>query len=150
MKRVAKLGIPVLAIMSSVSTAQAGHGHRRAAVVASEATMATFAGDWLAHGAALTVTRTGLAKETISDGCCVRVIDVHYKLSKPRGSSSRATVNAGVTMVKVGAPEYFSDKSAPRIGQRTTFRRHGYKLTDNLLRATYCTHAAQMKSKCGA
>jgi hypothetical protein len=134
MKRVVGVVVAVLALSSASPAA------------ASEATMATFAGHWLAHGANVTVTRGGLVKETVFDGCCVRVIDVHYKLSNPRGSSSRATADAVVTMVKVGD---FSG-SVPRVGQHTTFTRRGYNLIDNLLHFTYCTYAAQMKSKCGA
>jgi hypothetical protein len=144
--------VAAAAISLSVMTASIGVGE--AAVGSSargRASLATFAGSWIGHGRSMTISRKGMANESIDSGCCSHVIDVHYELSHPRGSGKKATATAVVTFVKVSDPDSFSSqRPAPKVGQKTTFRRNGSVLTEPLLDITYCTPAAQAKSICGA
>ena len=68
---------------------------------APRATLAAFARHWYGHTRRLTITRSGYARERIDDGCCYRVIDLAFTLSRPRGTTNDARVTFRVTGVKL-------------------------------------------------
>jgi hypothetical protein len=115
------------------------------------ATLATFAGDWSGHGRSMRITSKGSAKESISDGCCTRVIDLRLKLSKPRGNRHVASVLARVTSVTIHTSGYYTNSNpAPRVGDSARFKLRYGVIQEPFTDTTYCTLAKQLKSVCGA
>ena len=116
-----------------------------------EPTLASFAGTWYGHTRLLKITRTGLATESVSSGCCDHAITFKMRLSHPRGTTSVGSVLARVVAVRVLNPADFSKAfPPPKVGQtRRMTLRHGV-IVDPFLRTNYCDVAADMKGYCGA
>jgi hypothetical protein len=115
------------------------------------ATLRTFAGTWQGHTRGLTITRDGHAKESIYSGCCDPVIDIEFRLSRPRGTSQAATAIATVTAVRIHDTSY-SRKAhpAPHVGESRTLRLRDGVITERLTGTTYCDGKAGHVWKCGA
>lgn len=62
-----------------------------------EASLATFTGYWWGHTRSLRITPNGRGVEAISSGCCLRVINLHFRLSRASGTSQNATAVATVS-----------------------------------------------------
>jgi hypothetical protein len=118
---------------------------------AQKATRATFAGTWYGHTRGLTISRKGRAKESIDDGCCTHVIDLRFRLSHIRGTSSHASARARVTAVHVRDHRYFSKSNPPpHIGERRRLRLAHGVIKEPFTKTNYCTLKADLKGYCGA
>jgi len=108
------------------------------------ATLATFAGYWWGHDRGLRITRDGRASEALNSGCCDRVIDLQFRLSRPRVARATATVTA----VRVRDHSVYSPAHpAPHIDETWTLPlRHGV-IEETLTGTNYC---APEVGKCGA
>jgi hypothetical protein len=116
-----------------------------------QATLATFAGDWAGHTRALTITRSGHAKESIGDGCCDPIVDLRLRLSRPRGDRHVASVAVRVTFVRIHDPSVYSRSyPAPHVGQRGRLKLRYGVITDSVTGANYCNARAQTRGTCGA
>jgi len=119
-------------------------------------TLATFAGAWGGHTRSLSISRSGLAKERVDDGCCDHLFSARYKLSNPRGTRAHPIVTATVTWAQVPDPSSFTSAfPAPRVGQRTTLTiRYTSKtnvLTVHARKLIYCKYLKPGgPSLCGA
>jgi len=112
------------------------------------ATLVTFAGYWWGHDRGLRITRDGRASEALNSGCCDRVIDLKFRLSRPRGSTRVAKATATVTAVRVRDHSVYSPAHpAPHIDETWTLPlRHGV-IEETLTGTNYC---APEVGKCGA
>ena len=114
------------------------------------ATLATFAGLWYGHTRSLTIDRNGLARESISDGCCHRLIDLQMHLYRPRGVVGNATVMVRVTWVHIHDTSFSPGYSPPRAAETARLRLRGGVITEPLTGTNYCDLAADMQGRCGA
>lgn len=113
------------------------------------ATLATFAGTWVGHTRFLTVTQAGVATERLGDGCCHPIVDLMYRLTRPRGTTTRATATMTVLAVVVHDPTAFTAAHpAPRRRQVATLTLRRGVVRDPLTNATYCGTSAA--GRCGA
>lgn len=112
------------------------------------ATLATFAGHWWGHTRGLDITRAGYGSERVSDGCCYRVIDLSFRLSRPRGTPRDAVITLRVTGVRLyNKALYWKNRPLPRIGQRATLRLRNGVLTESVTGTIFC---APQVTACGA
>jgi hypothetical protein len=112
------------------------------------ASLATFAGYWWGHTRGLRIMRDGHAAESIFSGCCDRVINVDFRLSRPRGTSQAAAAIATVTAVWVRDRSAFTAAHpAPQVGETRTIRLRDGVISESLTGASYC---APRVDKCGA
>ena len=147
--------VAVACLIAVAVAAASAHGERTTPHGSAKVTLQTFRGVWGGHTRRLSISRGGIAKESIDDGCCQHVFSAHYKLSNPRGSSARPIVTATVTWAQVPDPSVFTKAfPAPRVGQRTTFTiKHTSQadiLTVSARKATYCRNLVGSASPCGA
>jgi hypothetical protein len=98
------------------------------------ATVSTFGGDWWGHTRSLLITRAGQAEEVVDDGCCTRVISLRFKLLRPSGTVTDATVAFRVTAVR----RWDAPGSRPRAGQLGRLRLRDGIVVDLLTGASYC------------
>lgn len=114
-------------------------------------TLAPFVGAWSGHTRSLTVAGTGVAKESVSDGCCDRVIVLTSRLSHPRRVGGSLVATATVLRVRVFDRSAFtSGRKPPRVGDRGRFTlRHGV-IGESLTGTTYCNAGAARLGRCGA
>ena len=121
------------------------------AVAAKAATLRTFAGHWYGHERVLTIDSTGHAVESISDGCCDRLVALHMTLSRPRGTTVEASASARVTYVHIYDPTAFGPKyPPPHPGETTMLHLANGVITESLTRINYCDMAADLRGTCGA
>jgi hypothetical protein len=115
------------------------------------ATLAPFVGAWSGHTRTLTVSRSGVAKESISDGCCDRVIRLTSRLSRPRRVGASLVATATVTRVRVFDRGAFTARHPPpRVGDRGRFTlRHGV-ISESLTGTIYCGARTARLGRCGA
>jgi hypothetical protein len=106
-----------------------------------------FSGLWGGHTRSLRITRTGRARLRFSLGCCNRVIDLSFRLSRPRGTYSNARARARVTRVRVFDRQALGGH-VPRVGQVGTVRLKRGIVTEPFLGLNYCDEASA--GKCGA
>jgi hypothetical protein len=145
--RLTALAAGVMAVAAPISPARTTH----IATAARNATLRTFAGTWYAHTSGLKITRQGIARESIGDGCCDPIIDLSLRLSQPRGTSSDATVLARVTAVQVHNSQAFTAKHpAPRVGEARRLRLKNGVITEPLTNSVYCNMTADLRGTCGA
>lgn len=108
------------------------------------ATLATFAGNWLGHTRDLTITPTGSAHESIYAGCCDFVIAVQFQLSHPSGQRADATATATVTAVRIGDRSVFTKAHPPpHVGETSTIRLHDGVIVETLTGTNYCSPKAK-------
>ncbi len=132
-----------------LAVAFAGNGGASAAGRA--ATVRTFAGPWYGHTRGLSISSKGHAVESISDGCCDRIVVLHMTLYGPRGTATNATVLARVTFVHIYEPSAFGPKfPPPHPGEVTILRLNNGVITEPLTRINYCDLASDEKGTCGA
>ena len=140
MRRASCLLLVATCLVASHSSAE-GSTPRRA-------TLATFAGYWWGHTRGLRIMRDGHAAESISSGCCDRVIIVDFRLSRLRGTSRDAAAAATVTAVWVRDRSAFTKaRPAPQLGETRTIRLRNGVISETLTGADYC---APRVDKCGA
>jgi hypothetical protein len=93
----------------------------------------------------------GHATESISSGCCDPVINLTFRLSRPRGTTTNASVTATVTGVWVRDRSAFTSAGpAPHVGEVRVLRLTNGVLTEPLTGANYCDNKAESAGKCGA
>lgn len=113
---------------------------------------AAFAGDWMAHTSGLSISPSGVGRETIGDGCCDPIIDLDFQLSAVT-SSNQTHARAIATVTSVQVHSGWSGNglgTPPRVGQRFTLSRDSGLLTDDLTKETFCDDAEEQKGTCGA
>ena len=117
---------------------------------ARKTTLRTFAGRYDGHTRSLDISRAGVAKEAIDDGCCHRVLRLTFQLSHPYDSPRGPAARARVTTVVVLDPDDFSDDHpAPKPGQTgTLLLRHGV-IHEPFTRTVYCSQKGYIPA-CGA
>ena len=114
------------------------------------ATLATFAGEWQGHTRSLTITRSGEGIESIYSGCCDFAIAIHFRLSRPHGTSRAATATAVVTAVRIGDKSAFGKgDSPPHVGESKVIRLRDGVITETLTGANYCSTSVK-RWTCGA
>jgi hypothetical protein len=114
-------------------------------------TLAPFIGTWSGHTRTLSVSRTGIAKESISDGCCDRVIRLTARLSHPRRAGGSLVATARVTYVRVFDRSAFTARHpAPRVGQRGRLTLRRGIVLEGLTGTTYCNARTARLGRCGA
>jgi hypothetical protein len=115
------------------------------------ATNATFVGGWIGHTRSLSIRSGGHATESIYSGCCDPVINLTFRLSRPRGTTKDASAVATVTGVWVRDRIAFTKASpAPRVGERRAIRLRDGVIDETLTGAVYCNQQAENVGKCGA
>ena len=113
--------------------------------------LAPFVGAWSGHTRTLTVSRSGIAKESISDGCCDRVIRLTARLSHPRPVGGSLVATATVVRVRVFDRSAFTARHpAPRVGQRGRFTLRRGIILEGLTGTTYCNARTARLGRCGA
>lgn len=94
---------------------------------------------------------SGRATESIYSGCCDPVINVTFRLSRPRGTIRIAAATATTTGVWVRDQNAFTKAwSPPHIGETRTIRLRNGVLTESLTSTNYCDSKAENDGKCGA
>lgn len=115
-------------------------------------TLMTFAGTWIGHTRMLKISRKGFAREHINAGCCDPVLDLWFRLSHVRGTTSRANATVRVTKVHVLDPSaYTPGYGPPHVGETgiLSLNKHGV-ITEPLTQTTYCDATADTTGACGA
>ena len=114
-------------------------------------TLRPFTGTWIGHTRGLTVDRTGLAKEFISDGCCDLVIRLTARLSHPRRAGGSIVATATVVRARIYDRSAFrSGHAPPRVGERGRFTLRRGIITERLTGTTYCDARTSRLGRCGA
>jgi hypothetical protein len=111
------------------------------------ADLAVFAGVWGGHTRTLRITPRGRGKMSVSYGCCFRVINLSFRLSRVRGTYMSARARARVTRVRVFNPQVLGGH-VPRVGQVRTLRLKRGIITEPFLGLNYC--GAANAGNCGA
>jgi Regulator of Chromosome Condensation (RCC1) repeat protein/regulator of chromosome condensation (RCC1) repeat-containing protein len=106
-----------------------------------------FSGLWGGHTRTLRINRKGRGRLRFSLGCCHRVIDLSFRLSRPRGTYSVARARARVTRVRVFDRQSLG-RHVPRVGQVKTVRLKRGIITDPFIGLNYCNEANA--GNCGA
>jgi hypothetical protein len=115
-----------------------------------KATMGTFAGYWEGHTRGLQIARSGRAKEHINDGCCHAVIDIRYRVTRPRGVAGDATATTRVTAVTLhNKAIYWRNRPRPHVGQVGMLRLKNHVITDSITGTIFCGPGARI-GRCGA
>src|SRR5262249_41801740 len=137
-----KLATPV-AVAVAITLMGAGGSDRT--------TLRPFIGTWIGHTRGLTVDRTGLAKEFISDGCCDLVIRLTTRLSRPRRVGGSIVATATVVRARIYDRSAFrSGHAPPHVGERGRFTLRRGIITERLTGTTYCNARASRLGRCGA
>ena len=104
-----------------------------------KATLATFAGGWQAHARSLKITRTGNAEEWFTLGLGDFVVELRFRLSRPKGTPHDATATATVAALGIGDRSAFTAAyPAPRVGESFRIRLRDGVITEPLTGANYC------------
>jgi hypothetical protein len=138
-----RIAPPALAIAVAIALMGAGGGVRT--------TLRPFVGTWIGHTRSLTVDRTGLAKESISDGCCDLVVRLTTRLSHPRRIDGSTVATATVVRARIYDRSAFrSGHAPPRVGDRGRFTLRRGIINERLTQTTYCNARASRLGRCGA
>ena len=114
------------------------------------ATLRPFEGKWIGHTRTLTVDRSGLAKELISDGCCQLVIRLTTRLSHPRRIGGSIVATATVVRARIFDRGAFAGRPPPRAGDHGRFTLRRGIISEGLTQTTYCNASASRLGRCGA
>lgn len=114
------------------------------------ATLGPFVGAWSGHTRSLVVDRAGVAKESISDGCCDPVIRLTTRLSHPRRVGDSIVATATVVRARIFDRSAFRTHAPPHVGDRGRFTLRRGIIRDSLTQAPYCDSRASRLGKCGA
>lgn len=112
--------------------------------------LSDFAGSWIGHTRSLSITSSGRGKESISDGCCDKVVDLSFQLSNPSNAGGTTRATAKVTSAHVHDRSAFGSESPPHVGDTGTLALEGGVLTESITDTNYCDEAQQAKGTCGA
>lgn len=115
-----------------------------------QATLRPFVGAWSGHTRSLVVDRAGVAKESISDGCCDPVIRLTTRLSHPRRVGDSIVATATVVRARIFDRSAFRTHPPPRVGDRGRFTLRRGIIREGLTQATYCGSRASRLGRCGA
>jgi hypothetical protein len=85
----------------------------------------------------------------VSIGCCTRVINLSFRLSRVRGTYSSARARARVTRVHVFGKSLVGGAGGPRVGQVGTLRLKRSVITEPFQGGIYCGDSAP-PNYCGA
>lgn len=118
--------------------------------IPTKAAFANFVGQWYGHTRELTITNSGVATESIGNGCCDPVIDVTYQLSNPKQEGDTWTVPATVTAVQVHPGWQGANQPAPQIGQSYNLTLSRGVIVSSLVGTNYCDTEADQAGTCGA
>jgi hypothetical protein len=141
-----KYALCLLLVALSIVAVPIAHGALR-----QRATLGTFTGSWIGHTRGLVIRHGGHATESISSGCCDPVINLTFRLSRPGGTTTNATVTATVTGVWIrDRSAYTKAYPAPHVGEMRVLRLRNGVLTETLTGANYCDNEAENAGKCGA
>jgi hypothetical protein len=113
------------------------------------ATLDMFAGRWFGHERSLRITSRGRATMAVSIGCCTRVINLSFRLSRVRGTYSSARARARVTRVHVFDKRLVGRAGGPRVGQVGTLRLKRGVITESFQGWNFCGDSAP-PGYCGA
>jgi alpha-tubulin suppressor-like RCC1 family protein len=111
------------------------------------ATLDVFAGRWFGHERRLRITAKGRARMAVNIGCCTHVINLSFRLSRVRGTYSRARARARVTRVHVFDKRLVGRE--PRVGQVGTVRLKRGVITESFQGWNFCGDSAK-PGDCGA
>ncbi len=108
-----------------------------------------FAGRWFGHVRSLRITTKGRASMRVNIGCCTRIINLSFRLSRVRGTYSSARARARVTRVRVFEKSLVGRSGGPRVGQVGTLRLKRGIITESFQGWNFCGESSQPGS-CGA
>ena len=111
------------------------------------ATLDVFGGLWGGHTRTLRITPRGRGRMSVSYGCCTRIINLSFRLSRVRGTYMSARARARVTRVRVFNRQVLGGR-VPRVGHVGTLRLKRGIITDSFLGLPYCDEANT--GNCGA
>lgn len=128
-------------------------GPGRATCAAPGVSLSTFAATWYGHTRGLTITSSGIGKETIYSGCCALGISLTFKLSNPRLTAQGiAIATAVLTSIHVG-PGCYSPGAPPppSVGQvaTVTLNVKAGIISSPFTNTYYCDAAADATGACG-
>jgi Regulator of chromosome condensation (RCC1) repeat len=106
-----------------------------------------FAGQWWGHTRSLRITPRGRGNLSLSYGCCTRVVNLSFRLSRVRGTYSSARARMRLTRVRVFYRQAFG-RRVPRVGQVGTLRLKRGIITEPFIGLNYCDDANA--GNCGA
>lgn len=118
--------------------------------VRDRATLEPFVGTWYGHTRSLTVDRAGVAKESVSDGCCDLVIRLTLRLAHPRRIGDSVVATATVVRAHVFDRSAFGKRTPPRVGDRGRFTLRRGIINEHITGTTYCDSRASRLGRCGA
>jgi hypothetical protein len=96
------------------------------------------------------ITKSGIATESVGDGCCDPVIEVKYRVSDVHRSGETWTAQTVVTAVKVHPGWSEGGQPAPRVGQTSILTLNNGVVVSTLTGANYCSDKADLTGVCGA
>jgi hypothetical protein len=114
--------------------------------------LATFAGGWTAHTRFLRISRAGVGKEWVDDGCCHHEFHLTFELSRVWGSPDNAIAEFVITAFTPGEPGYFdAQHPAPRVGQKGQLRVREHTIVETATDTRFCSdgHALPQPNVCG-
>jgi hypothetical protein len=132
---------PIAIVVAIVLTAAGGNDR---------ATLRSFASAWSGHTRSLVVNRAGVAKESISDGCCDLVIRLTTRLSLPRRVRNSIVATATVVRARVFDRSAFGKRAPPRVGDRGRFTLRRGIIDEGLTQTIYCDARTSRLGRCGA
>jgi hypothetical protein len=135
------VALPVAIAAAITLTAAGGNG---------TTSLRPFAGTWYGHTRSLVVDRGGMARESISDGCCDRVIRLTTRLSQPRRVGDSIVATATVVRARIFDRSAFGTRAPPRAGDRGRFTLRRGIIAEGLTHTTYCGPRASRLGRCGA
>jgi hypothetical protein len=141
-RRKSQLGL-VVPVALLLATACGTH-HESGPAPQPRATLAAFRGSY-GHDRGLAIEPGGHGREVVNSGCCRTVIDLSFKLSRPTGTVTDATVTYRVTAVRRYRRSW-ARRPRPRVGQQGRLRRRNGVITDSITGATFCVGVP----RCGA
>jgi hypothetical protein len=131
-----------IAIVAAITVTAAGGSDR--------ASLGPFAGAWSGHTRSLVVNRAGIAKESISDGCCDLVIRLTTRLSHPRRVGNSIVASATVVRARIFDRGAFGKRAPPRVGDRGRFTLRRGIVDEGLTQTIYCNARTSRLGRCGA
>lgn len=138
----AVMRVAPLAIVAAIILTAAGGSER--------ATLRPFVGAWSGHTRSLVVDRAGVARESISDGCCDLVIRLTTRLSRPRRVGNSVVARATVVRARIFDRSAFGTRAPPHVGDRGRFTLRRGVISEGLTQTIYCNARASRLGRCGA
>lgn len=141
----------VVSVLVAVLVTSASQASPTDQTTGARATLRTFAGTWYGHTRSLKITLKGVASESVGAGCCDPIIDLKFRLSHARGTSTKASATAHLSAVTIHDKTAFTTRNpAPRVGQTKRLRLRNGVITEPFIGTNYCDRRAGQKGTCGA